>query len=142
MPGAVHEYQVLIRETHLDTFGHVNNAKYLEILEEARWDMITRHGFGLDEIMRRRLGPTILELNLRFERELKNRQRITIKSWMESYEGKVGKCRQQIWDDGDKLCCEALFVVGLFDVAARKLVPPTPEWLAAVGLTEADVTAK
>ena len=133
MPGTVHEYEVLIREQHLDTFGHVNNAKYLEILEEARWDMITRNGYGLDEIVRRRVGPTILEINLRFDRELKNRQRVTIKSWVESYERKVAKVRQQIWDDDGKVCCEALFTVGLFDVAARKLVLPTPEWLRAVG---------
>jgi len=138
MLGTVHEYEVLIREQHLDTFGHVNNAKYLEILEEARWDMITRNGYGLDEIVRRRVGPTILEINLRFDRELKNRQRVTIKSWVESYERKVAKVRQQIWDDNGTVCCEALFTVGLFDVTARKLVLPTPEWLRAVGVTPDD----
>ena len=140
MLGTVHEYEVLIREQHLDTFGHVNNAKYLEILEEARWDMITRNGYGLDEIVRRRVGPTILELNLRFDRELRNRQRVTIKSWVESYERKVSKVRQQIVDESGNVCCEALFVVGLFDVAARKLVLPTPEWLKAVGLSPDNAT--
>ncbi len=30
--------------------------------------------------------------------------------------------------------------VGLFDVEARKLVLPTPEWLKAVGLTPDDAT--
>ena len=52
MPGTVHEYELLIHEAHLDTFGHVNNAKYLEVLEEARWDFITRNGYGLDEVVR------------------------------------------------------------------------------------------
>ena len=47
MLGRVHDYQLVIREQHLDTFGHVNNAKYLEILEEARWDLITGNGYGL-----------------------------------------------------------------------------------------------
>lgn len=37
MLGPIHEYPVVIREHHLDTFGHVNNAAYLDILEEARW---------------------------------------------------------------------------------------------------------
>jgi thioesterase-3 len=27
-----------VRGYHLDLFGHVNNARYLEFLEEARWD--------------------------------------------------------------------------------------------------------
>ena len=30
-------------------------------------------------------------------------------------------------------------IIGLFDVTARKLIPPTPEWLRALGLTEGDL---
>lgn len=29
---------IKIRGYHLDLYGHVNNARYLELLEEARWD--------------------------------------------------------------------------------------------------------
>ncbi|HLK91966.1 MAG TPA: acyl-CoA thioesterase [Polyangia bacterium] len=139
MLGAVHEYPFLIREQHLDTFGHVNNARYLEILEEARWDLITRNGYGLDEVMRRRIGPTILEINMKFQRELRNRQRITIRSWTESYVGKIGKFVQQILDADGNLCCETLFTIALFDLNARKLIVPTPEWTKAIGLSEADL---
>ena len=139
MPGAVHEYPLLIQERHLDTFGHVNNARYLEILEEARWDFISGNGYGLEEIARRRMGPTILEVALRFQRELRNRQQVVVKTWSESYVGKVLRVRQEIRDAEEKLYCEATFVVGLFDVTARKLIPPTPEWLRAVGLRPEDL---
>lgn len=142
MIGAAHHYELLIREQHLDTFGHVNNAKYLEILEEARWELITGNGYGLAEVQRRKVGPTILEIKLRFQRELRNRQRITIKTWMESYAGKVGTLVQQILDEQGNLCCEATMVIGLFDVAARKLIPPTSDWLKAIGLTEADLAPR
>lgn len=139
MPGPVHDYALVIREQHLDTFGHVNNAKYLEILEEARWDLITRNGYGLEEVLRRRIGPTILEINLKFQRELRNRQPIVVKTWMDSYLGKIGRVRQEIRDPEGNLFCEALFTIGLFDVVARKLIPPTPEWIRALGLTESDL---
>jgi thioesterase III len=139
MVGFVHDYPLVIREAHLDTFGHVNNATYLAILEEARWELITCNGYGLDEVIRRRIGPTILEINLKFQRELRNRQPITIRTWMDSYAGKIGKVVQQIVDAEGNLCCEALFTIGLFDLAARKLIPPTPEWIKALGLTEADI---
>jgi thioesterase-3 len=142
MLGTAHEYDLLIREHHLDTFGHVNNARYLEILEEARWDLVTGNGYGLAEVVRRRAGPTILEINLRFQRELRNRQRIKIRSWLESYPAKVGRMVQQIWDEEGNQCCEALFVFGLFDLAARKLIPPTPEWIQAMGLTPADLASQ
>jgi acyl-CoA thioester hydrolase len=114
----------------------MNNATYLDVLEEARWDLITRNGYGLDEIKRRQAGPTILEINLRFVREIRNRERITIKSWSESYSGKIGTIRQQMLNQKEELCCEAKFVVGLFDLQARKLVLPTPEWLRALGLSD------
>ena len=78
----IHEYEVLIIERHLDTFGHVNNATYLDLFEAARWDWITGNGFGLERIRELGQGPTVLEVVLRFKREIKNRQRITIRTWI------------------------------------------------------------
>src|SRR5678815_336967 len=66
----LHEKTIVISEAHLDSFGHVNNARYLELLEQARWDLITERGHGIDVIRRTRSGPTILEINIRFLREL------------------------------------------------------------------------
>jgi thioesterase-3 len=141
MLGTTHDYALLIHEQHLDSFGHVNNAVYLQILEEARWDLITRNGYGLERIRESGIGPVILEVRLRFRRELRNRQRVTIRSWVESYAGKLGSLQQHILDEAGNLCCDALFSVGLFDLNARKLVAPTPEWLAALGLRAEDVGA-
>ena len=131
-----HLYELVIHERHLDTFGHVNNAMYLDLLEAARWDLITRNGYGLEEIKQRQAGPTVLEINLRFIREIRNRERITVKSWTESYTGKVGKFVQQMINEQQEVCCEATFVIGLFDLQARKLMPPTPEWRRALALKE------
>lgn len=139
MLGPIHEYPILIREHHLDTFGHVNNAAYLDILEEARWDLITRNGFGLDAVQRLKVGPTVLEVQLRFVREIRNRQRVTIRTWLESYSGKIGKLAQQIRDEADRVCTDALFTIGLFDLTTRRLVRPTTEWMAALGLRPEDL---
>ena len=40
---------IRVRNYHLDGYGHVNNARYLEFLEEARWTFFEEHGF-LSEI--------------------------------------------------------------------------------------------
>jgi thioesterase III len=140
MPGAVHEYRLLILEKHLDSYGHVNNAAYLEILEEARWDLVTRNGYGFDEVHRRKIGPIVLEVHLRFTRELRNRQEVTIRSWVDSYSGKVGKFAQQILAGGE-VCCEAQFTIGLFNLTTRRLIRPTPEWVKALGLRPEDLAA-
>ncbi len=41
-----HLYPVTIRETHIDSLGHVNNAVYLTLFEEARWEWITAGGYN------------------------------------------------------------------------------------------------
>jgi acyl-CoA thioester hydrolase len=104
------------------------------VFEQARWDLITMNGYGLADVHRLQIGPTILEAQVRFARELRNRQTIVIKTWLESYSGKSGKLVQQMSDEGRILCCDAVFTIGLFDLAARKLILPTPEWIQALGL--------
>ena len=61
---------------------------------------------------------------------------------MESHSGKVGKFAQQIVDEAGGLCCDALFTVGLFDLSARRLIRPTPEWARALGLTLEDLAGR
>ena len=85
----IFKYEVLIKEYHLDTFGHVNNAMYLSLLEEARWELLNAHGFGLNEIHTRKMGPVVLECHIKFLRELTLRQSVTIESQVLFYEKKI-----------------------------------------------------
>ena len=130
----LHEKTVVISESHLDSFGHLNNARYLELFEQARWDLITERGFGLDTIRRTRTGPTILEVEMRFLRELAPRESIVIASELLSYERKVGRMRQIMVKMDGANACEAVFTFGLFHLDLRRLVNPTPEWSYAVGI--------
>jgi thioesterase III len=135
MLGKPHRYSLEILERHLDTFGHVNNAVYLEILEEARWDWITRNGYGMRDVHELKQGPTILECSLRFLKELLLRETIQVESFVESMKGKTGQVIQKIWKQDGTLACEARFTVALFDLRARRLIAPTPRWLTAMGLS-------
>lgn len=131
-----HSYTVFIRESHLDTFGHVNNATYLQLFEESRWDMITAGGFGMDKIRESQTGPVILEAHVKFQRELHNRETVTIVSELLSYQGKTGEMKQTIVREDGSAACEAVFVFGFWDLRKRRLIEPTPEWARAVGLDE------
>ena len=132
--GPVYEKSLLIRESHLDTFGHVNNARYLDIFEEARWDWITQGGFGLREVRERRIGPTILEITLKFFHELVNRETVTVRTEVIRYDGKVCDIHQSIIKADGAVACDAVFKCGLFDLDKRRLIPPTSEWARAVGI--------
>lgn len=133
MNFAKHHYKILIKEGHLDTFGHMNNATYLQLLEEARWDFISSKGFGLKKIHETGLGPIILEISMKFAKEIRLRQNITIESEVLSYEKKISKLRQDMLNEKGEVMFQSVFTFGLFDTRERKLVMPTQEWLVAVG---------
>ncbi len=131
--SALHEKTIVIGEPHLDSFGHMNNARYLELFEQARWDLITERGFGIDVMRERQMGPTILGVEMKFLKELAPRETVVIRTELASYERKVGKIRQVMVKANGEVACEAIFTFGLFDIVKRKLIDPTPEWAHAVG---------
>jgi len=133
--NAIFEYPILIREHHLDTFGHVNNAKYLEIFEDARWELISQNGFALEEIHKKQIGPIVLGVEVHFKKELRVREEINVTTQCTSFEGKIGKLLQKMIKKNGEEACLATFTFGLFDFKTRKLIPPTPDWFKAIGLT-------
>ncbi len=64
-------YTVAVREYELDSFGHVNNAVYLNYVEAAKWDFFNKTGI-IDEIRKNNIFPVIMENNIRYLRELKS----------------------------------------------------------------------
>ena len=138
MPATVHEYPLLILERHLDTFGHVNNATYLDLFEEARWDLMTREGYGIERIRQTKQGPVMLECSVRFRRELTSRVKVTIATSTTSYIGKIARMRQEMRLADGSVACDADFTLGLLDLERRKLIEPTPAWLTCLGLTLED----
>lgn len=133
-PNKKHVHPVTILESHLDYFGHVNHAVYLTLLEEARWDMITARGYGLKRIQETGQGPIVLEVTIRYRRELRLRKKVLIETELISYEKKLARIHQEIKDQEGHIYCTADFKFALFDLKNRKLVNPTPEWLKALGL--------
>lgn len=141
MSNPIFEYEKEILEQHLDTFGHVNNAVYLSLYEEARWDFITKNGLGLKQIMESKVGPVLLDLQLTFKSELNNREKIKIISQARSEMRNklVMVLDQKMIKSNGKTASTLTLSVGLMDLNMRKLVPPTKEWLAALGLSEVEI---
>lgn len=130
----IFDYPITIREFHLDTLGHVNNATYLAIMEEARWEFITQNGYGLKEVHEKKQSPIILEINIKFQKELKLREEITVKTQVTEIRGKIFYLRQWFVNSKDETCADALITAGYFDMNQRKLLPITNEWLNAIGV--------
>ena len=130
----IFEYSLQIKEFHLDTFGHVNNAVYMALYEEARWDFITKHGYGLEKIKSEKKGPVILESTIKFRRELINREFITILSEpVDPEKSKIMTINQKMIKSDGVVASEAIFTVGFMDLRERKLISPPEDWRKACG---------
>lgn len=127
------EYPKLILEHHLDTFGHVNNAVYLELYEEARWDFCTKNEYGLDRIQKDQIGPVVLEAHVTFKREIGNREKILITSQYKEMKNDLVMIIEQFMlkEDGS-IASSAEFHIAIFDMAKRKLIKAPKEWLNAI----------
>ena len=63
-------FKLSVRGYELDSFGHVNNAVYLQYAEAAKWDFFYKSGM-IDEMKANNLFPVILENKLRYMHELR-----------------------------------------------------------------------
>lgn len=77
--AAPHCTRIKVRGYHLDLYGHVNNARYLEFLEEARWGWF-EHGGELDRLARRGLGFAIVRIDIRYRRPARMGEELEIRT--------------------------------------------------------------
>lgn len=136
MHSEKHIYQTQIRETHLDFMGHVNNATYISLLEEARWELIHEYGIGLTEILKEGQGPVILNINIDYLKEIKNREVINIETLFSAFENKVGTVNQKIYNASGQLACKAGIQFGIIDFQSRKLIVPSDSWKKLFNLSK------
>jgi YbgC/YbaW family acyl-CoA thioester hydrolase len=129
----LYKYDIIIKEQHLDSYGHVNNAMYLSLYEEARWEAITAGGYGYKVVHETGMGPVILAIDLKFFKELNLRETITVNLEMISYEGKIFKMKQQMLKANGEVASEMILTAGFFDLKNRKLILPNEAWLKAIG---------
>lgn len=126
----MYTYQKTIVETDLDFLGHVNHANYLRILEEARWDVITKKGFGFAHMQAKQYGPVILRVDIQYKREVGNRETITIHTdFQHTIIAKVMTLEQRITKEDGTVASVATITFGLMDFQTRKLIDPPQQWV-------------
>jgi thioesterase-3 len=64
----MHTHSIIVRGFHLDAYGHVNNARYLEYLEEARWEFFKDCGGTLHELEKLNIGLFLVRLESDFRK--------------------------------------------------------------------------
>jgi thioesterase-3 len=86
---------IKVRGYHLDVYQHVNNARYLEFLEEARWEWLE----NLDAfhwMTQNNIAFIVVNININYRKPAVLGDKLRIDSQMLQLNGKSGVLSQQV----------------------------------------------
>ncbi|MFI0781068.1 acyl-CoA thioesterase [Streptomyces sp. NPDC021212] len=134
-PGAAPDpgfrVRLAVRQSDLDTNGHVRGSAYVDFADHARWTCVREAGVDLGEMSRAGLGPVNLETTIRYHRELRAGDEFDI-TCVFTYGGagkKTGRVTQELLCTDGTLAATVESVIGLLDLRTRRLVPdPASHW--------------
>lgn len=119
----IHETEFTIRSFHTDAFGHVNNSRHLELLEEARWQYAEHIGL-IELLAQQNLGFIIIELRLRFRVPVLEGEQIRVQTSLITLGSASGEVKQLVHKNGqDSMALNSLFHFILIDRETGASVP-------------------
>ena len=78
----IYIYQLTARGYELDSYGHVNNAVYLNYTEQARWELFRELGL-LDELIADNNKVVIVENHVKYIRQVRLFDKLIVETQME-----------------------------------------------------------
>jgi acyl-CoA thioester hydrolase len=126
-----------VRSYELDPQGHVNGAVYVQYADHALYACVRAAGVDTDELVRGGLGPVNVETTIRYHRELRGGDEVTVSCAFEWGEGRTFRVHREFRDRAGALVAEVSTVTGLLDLRTRRLVPdPAARWRAVADAPE------
>ena len=114
--------EIQVRGYHCDAYGHVNNARYLEFLEEGRWNWL-QQSMDLEVFQKKGLLFVVVNLNISYKKPLipGNVARVTVKDLRFNNMSMV--LSQQILNEAGDVCALADVTFVLLSANTQKPVP-------------------
>jgi len=120
-----HESTFKVQSTQVDMFGHLNNARYLDMFEWARWAMHEEAG-GVDvyeHTVHAKVGPAVVHVDVDFLSEVKVGRQVTIRSWIEKIGNSSVTLAQDMLKEDGTVAAHAKFIWAFMNFQTRKGAP-------------------
>jgi acyl-CoA thioester hydrolase len=114
--------RVKVRGYELDTQGHLNWAEYLHYAEHARWEFLAAAGITQDSLIATGFGPVVLDVSVRFRRELRGGDEVDVSCAFVFEGGKTFQVLQEFRRPDRRIAASLTSTAGLFDLRERRLV--------------------
>ena len=114
---------IKVRGYHLDVYQHVNNARYLEFLEEARWNAL-EDGDLISTLQQNNWGFAVVNINIAFRRAAVLGDVLVIQTRHHAFSNKSATLHQTIINQAtQKVVSEAEVTYTIFDMTTNKALP-------------------
>lgn len=108
-----HCTEIKVRGYHLDLYGHVNHARYLEFLEDARWSLLEANG-SLDWFMQHGYALVVSRVDIRYLRSASMGETLRVETRLDRVLQRAAVIVQRILKaDTGKLVAEAEVTVAV-----------------------------
>ena len=115
--------KIKIRGYHLDGFGHVNHARYIELMEEARWDYFDVHQDVKEILHQGGIGHATVNININYRNEARLADVLRIETCVKCATRSSMTFEQKIYlDASDALAAEATVTNVFFRMANREVL--------------------
>ncbi len=109
-------YKRKIFSYECDIYGHLNNANYLHVFEEARSEALDETGISISFLNSKGISIFVTESTIKYKKSLEKGEVYKVESKILKINRLRSTWSQQIFDSDGNLCCdfilEAVFVKG------------------------------
>ena len=115
-----------VRTYECDSYGHVNNANYLNYLEVARYEFLRDVGFDYPSMIKAGYGIYVARVEIDYKKPALADDELEIQSWSIKKGAVSGIIAQEIWR-GNELLAEAKVTWAFVDSRGMPSKIP-PQW--------------
>ena len=123
----ISECSLRVRTYECDSYGHVNNANYLNYLEFARYELLRDIGFDYPKAVSAGYGIFIARIEIDYKKPALTDDDLTIKTWPIK-KGAVSGTLAQEMRRGDALLIAAKVTWAFVDIKTGMPVKIPKEW--------------
>ena len=120
MSESISHVSMRVRGYHLDGYGHVNNARYLEFMEEGRWAFFDEHPRLIQQLHSAGRAFVVVNLNIDYRAAAVQGDDLQVLTGIVDVGERSALCHHRIIRSAGTLIAQADLTFVLLDVKANK----------------------
>lgn len=114
--------EIKVRGFHVDHFGHVNHARYIEFLEEGRWDFFERYNMIGEVFHNLDVIPIVTRLEIDYRKAASTGDRLTVRTELsEAVRHRLIFSQKILFPESSRLAVSARITGVMLDTKSGKI---------------------